>query len=195
MNSKEYKLIQKGDKIELFHIENEMINQETYLRITMKDNNYLLHMIMRADKRFIGLFPNEKLLISVIVVWCYRFFEEYEENNSILSELRQAAELNDRNRIIKLLQSECDEKFYSISGLKNNAICLVKNEDLYDVYYRNTDIMRIIVEGADFRRAIVVVRNFAKLLQKYDEMYHSLAERLSFSQDYYLTILEIYFFS
>ena len=179
----------------LYHIENNMVNQESYLRITMKDNNYLLHRIMRADERLIGSFPNEELLIGVIVVYCYQFYERYNEDNSINSKLREAAELNDGTKITKLLQSECDDKFYSIAGVKNNAICLVKNEDFYDVCYYNTGIMRKVVEGADFRRAIVVVKNYTKLLQKYDEMYYSLAERLSFTQDYYLTILEYYFFS
>lgn len=194
MDSKRYKLNEVKNGLEIYHIESGMLNQEKFIRIVSNNRGFIIYLISRDNIQEIGLFAKKELAIGVIVILCHKLFERLSENNSKIRELRVAANSYDMNKIDEIIESECRKQFYSVLSLKNNAICIVKNNNSYNVYYKNLNVDKEIVVDVGFSRAIIVTRNFARLLQNYDELYNWISKSLSFEEDYYITILEYYLF-
>lgn len=194
LNVNEYKLIKHDDVYKLHHIDGTIVNQENYMKYLYKDNRYLFYKVSRNDEYLLGSFKREESLIAAVVTLCYEWYEFHKGYDYQAKELKKAAESGDMDKVVKLLQTECGENYYSLTGVKNHAICLVPCDNLYDICYLLKGNIRVIVKEVEYPRVIFVLRNYANQLKKFDIVYNRIANQISLTKEDYINALEIYLF-
>ena len=191
-NKYEVKKIKNG--IEIYYIENEMLYQNKFIRLIHEENREIVYLISRGNHKEIGVFQKRILALSIIIILCYKNFERGPENSVIKREIIKAAESNDIKGVLEIIENECDDRFYEIFNFKKNTVCIIKNNNSYNVYYKSFNEDKEIVTDASLGRAFIVLLNYTKLLENYDKLYKEISSSFGFEENYYYTILEYYMF-
>lgn len=192
LDTNRYKILSKGNTIEVYLIENGMLFQDKFFRMINIEKKTSIYAISRGSEQEIGVFQEETLAIAVLIILCYKNFERNQENSAIKRELRKVAEKNDIQRAIEIIKGECKDGFYSIFTLKENAICLIDNNGVYGVYYKNHYEIKEIINNVKLSKAFVATFNYANLLKCYDDIYKRIALSLSLNKEDYYKLIKFY---
>lgn len=147
----------------------------------------------RNNKKEIGIFKDELMATAVVFILCQKFFER-PKRNSDLERLKSAAISHDYYKISKEIEVECRSKFFSLGQYKDNTICMIKENECYKVIYKDNSFEKVILSGVGIKRAVLVTRNYACLLQNFDGIYKWLLNELGVTKINYLSLLEYYLF-
>ncbi len=124
--------IEKG--VEVHHVENDMVNQEKYIRLMRNEDGWGVYVHSHNTNQEIGQFKDKVFARGVVIILCFKFFECSKEDNAAKRELRAVAKTENMVSIKAILDRECDKRFYDLFFLKDNAISLIKEDNLYSVY-------------------------------------------------------------
>lgn len=128
----------------------------------------------------------------ITILLCNKLFSKVENNAAIVRELRAEARLMNVNEIENILKGELDESLYGLNVKKNNAICIVSQEDKYAVIYYSETMNLTFIENVSFSRGIVIMRNYALLLAEFVESYKQVAIKLDSKNENYDALLRVY---
>lgn len=191
LNSSNYKILNIDNGIELYYIENGMLFQERFFRLLNSNTDKVVYEISRDQIKKVGSFSDDAVAYSVLIILFYKSFELVQENNEQKRKLRKADSVQSACNIIS---QNCDEKFYSIFTYKDNAICLIKNNELYNVFYKCTDETVEIATDVNLGRAFVITMNYANLLRNFNSIFEKLSLKTALNNDDYYCLLKLYLF-
>lgn len=194
LDSDKYKILNRENGIKVYNIQDGMTFQEKFYTLINVNDSIAIYEVSRDIEKEIGIFKDYKFAIGVLIVLCCKKFERPSENNEIIRKLRGYAEENNIELSCQILKKECDEKFYSIFSFKENAICLIKENDTYNIYYKSKTDEKIIISATKLSRAFVVTYNYAKMLKYYDSIYNEKISKLNLDKESYNKLLEYYVF-
>jgi hypothetical protein len=194
LSSEKYQVVLENDDFKIFYVENAMLNQEKFISVINKTEQTTVFLHTRDQKREIGRFEKKSYAIGLVIVLCYKHFEIENESNFEIDELKVAVKSLDFDKIVELISKDCRQEYFSILDYKDNAICMVKNEDSYDVYYNYRSTKKEILQEASLLRASIVTRNYAKLLLIFNELFYKITVGLSLDNELYETYIECYLF-
>lgn len=192
LDKNKYKIIQTESGFKVHYVKNNMLNQEIYLRIEKKLNKNILYSVSRDIHKEIGEFNDETIAMSVIIVLCYKYFESVPDDIVIKKIIREAADKNDMKIIDEIFRTQCQQCYYEIFNLKEGAMCIIKNDNLFNVCYYSKSCKLDVLTNVEFKRAIVVLFNYVKKLKIYDELYENLRFSYKFNDVYYYKLIKYY---
>lgn len=194
LDSDKYKIFNIENGIELHNVEKGSIFGEIFYKLIYVNDSILIYEVSRGNEKLIGTFKEEKFAVGVLVVLCCKNYENLKQDNEILERLRGYAKENNIDLCLEILKKECGEKSYSVFSFKENAICLINENDTYNIYYKSKTDEKMIVSGARLSRAFVVTYNYAKMLKYYDSIYNEKISKLNLEEESYNKLLEYYIF-
>lgn len=181
-----------NENYEICHIEDGRPNQEKLIKVNLVGVIYKLSIYSRDEVKSVYESCNKSEIMLMTILLCNKLFSRVENNVTILRELRAEAKLMNVNKIENILNGEIDEALYGLNVKKNNAICIVSQEDKYGVFYYSETMNLAIIENVSFSRGIVVMRNYALLLAEFIESYKQVAIELDSKNENYDILLRVY---
>ena len=188
-----YKIIDTDSEINIHYKQNGTINQENYLKLIFEHNHQVIYYVSRGELQKIGTFTDKMLATLILVAKCYKTFERVPINNQVKTNLYTKATSNEIQAALEIIKNECHSQFYEIFSFKQHAICLIKNGDLFDVFYNGINECKDLAIKVKFSRAIIVLLNYTKLLESYYTLYDRIFV-IDKDKKYYNTILKYYMF-
>lgn len=173
MLSDNYKIVETESwtLIHYFNRESDISNQEICVQYRETPACITVLVKNRDNANNYGLFDNKDFAFSLIYVLCKSIFESSPDNPAFNKELRKASQ----QEAIELISKMCDTKYFSVNKIKKNAINLIAHYDSYEICYLGIGNEKItIVEGANYERAIVIVYNYAILLQEFNKIWKNI---------------------
>lgn len=168
--SDNYKIVETESWTEIYYFDKEsgIGNQEICVQYRETPACITVLVKNRDNANNYGLFDNKDFAFSLIYVLCKRMFESLPDNPAFKKELRKASQ----QEAIELISKMCDPRYFSVNKIKKNAINLIAHNDSYEICYLGISNEKItIVEGANYERAIVIVYNYAILLQEFNNIF------------------------
>ena len=194
LDSKKYNVISEKRNIKIFRLENDLINQEKFIMLTEQSEQTVVFVHSRDDVHEIASFVHTADALALAIVLCYKHFESVDQTGLDLDELRTASNMCDLKKISEILSAGCREKYFSMLEFREHAICLIRNQNLFDVYltYGNTNME--IVKDVTLYRASIVTSNYAKLLQRFDQLFFEISGKLTKGSRLYKEFLVYFLF-
>ncbi|WP_315081039.1 hypothetical protein [uncultured Clostridium sp.] len=167
---KEYVVKEEQLGIEVYHLTNYGVNQETYIKIKNHINTWTLYEVQRGEGFEICEFENYNTAICGVYILSKKIFEHPKGNTLIRRELSKCNEDNS-DIIIQILEKEFNKKFFSLGNLKRGAIILESVNGFYDINYCGVNNEKInIVSGRTFSNAVIVFYNYILLLFEFENL-------------------------
>lgn len=188
LDKDKYKIFNEENTTEIYHIHNGYIEQEIFYKLIRTNSSTGLYEVSRGQHRQIGIFKDSKRAIAVLIAICHTTYKELTSNAELLDELHKANEDNSQF-YWDLFKKECDSRFYSLTKVDKNVICLIKEDNLYSIYYKD----RAIVRSVKLNRALTVTINYVTILKQYDDLYNNKISKLDLQVNYE-ELIEYYLF-
>lgn len=194
INPENYQVIIENGTSKIYHVENAMINQEKFISVMDEAEQTVIFIHNRDEIKRIASFRNKTDALGLAIILCHKYFETINHSEFEMDELREASSQHDIEEITKIISNDCLGRYFSIFGFKDNAICMVKNEKSFDVYLTYGNVNKEILKEASLFRASIITRNYAKLLEKFYEIYQKISGELSSTSELRQVYLEHYLF-
>ncbi|CAM2996090.1 hypothetical protein AAGC94_13935 [Clostridium sporogenes] len=180
---KEYVIKETQLGIEVYHLTNYGVNQETYIKIKNYINNWTLYEVQRGESFEICEFENYNIAICGVYILSKKIFEHPKTNTLIRRELSKCME-DDSDMIIRILAKEFNENLFSLNNLKRGAIMLEGVNGFYDINYcgLNNEKMNI-VSGRTFSNAVIVFYNYILLLFEFENLIKYITSIIQISEE------------
>lgn len=192
LNSAQYNVSEDINSTRIYHIENEMVNPEKFISLEGNAQRIGVFIHNRNEKKNIANFENRNDALGLSIILCYKYFEPIVQFD--LDEIREATNLEDINKIITIIRQDCKEEYFKVLGEQDKSICMVKNENSFDVYLKYGNENKEILKDASLFRASIVTRNYAKLLETFNEVFSLISNNLTSKVILHKIFLEYYMF-
>lgn len=143
------------------------INQEIYLKLITSEKSHSIIKVSRGNEAKVAEFEKIEsayFYLSVLGKNLKRF--ELFPTPSKISDLFEYEE-NSSEHISSLISSQIQDIYFEIFETKSNAICLIKENQAYSVYYVDNNLNKHEISGNRklFGVTVQVLANYAWLLQ------------------------------
>lgn len=192
LNPVRFSVSENVESTKIYHLENGIVNPEKYISLKWNTQKIGVFVHNRNEIKNIANFENRNDALGLCVILCYKYFEPVVQYD--LDEIREAAKLEDINEIIMIIRKNCKDEYFKVLGEQDRSICMTQNENSYDVYIKYGNDNREILKNASLFRASIVTRNYAKLLETFNEVFGLISNQLTDKEKMYKTFLNYFIF-
>lgn len=181
LDKEHYTILDNGSIVETYPIINGHVNPETYLGMKYDIEQYQVFIKSKNDLKIIKNCQKKDEAIALLILLNKKYFERPQIDVAISRRLREL--INDK----KFVDAECILEqylhgYYSINQLKDNEICLLKdNNGLVNIIF-NGDI---IISSARLSRGYVALFNYSYLLMFFDKLFKEIDKTLDIKELYH----------
>lgn len=169
--------------IEVYHLTNYGVNQETYIKIKNYINTWTLYEVQRGESFEICEFENYNTAICGVYILSKKIFEHPKGNTLIKRELSKCME-DDSDMIIRILAKEFNANLFSLNNLKRGSIILESVNGFYDINYCGLNNEKInIVSGRTFSNAVIVFYNYILILFEFENLIKYITSIIQLSEE------------
>lgn len=176
----DYSIVQGEEIVEIFHIENNMEEQEKYFTIEKTNSHYSIHMVSRGKKRLLMESEDERYIIACLVVLCFKNFEHPNNDPKTIRQIRTLAESGDEAGAEEIIAQSIGRQFYSINQELHNKVNLLYEGSATTVKYEEI----VLIEKAKISRGYVALYNYANLLMHFQVIFEYINQVIDVENDY-----------
>lgn len=190
---KECVIVENSDNIKIFSTQHGEIIQETIIKCKKTNLGWIVLKCSRGQDSEIGTFSEKEYALCVFYIYYASLYLRPDTNNEFLRILRKYENYNELPEACKLIETQCESKYFSPEIPRKNTICLDYTNDLFTIYYLKNDNTKIkIVECKSFSRAICVLYNYSINLKNFNEFYSKLLKVTNICENHYEELFRYY---